>query len=98
MSQRREGSCQMTFGSRLQIEVDGCSLLVPYPVAICRHHAKLVIPRSQVRVIRYAAIAAIDPIAIKAFELIFESHILRGYKTGRRVIKVEARAARSKLH
>src|SRR5215813_11758176 len=80
--------------ARLEIELKSRALLAPNAVIVCSHHPKAVVARLQVCIKGGATCSAIDPIGIKALELIFESDFIGRHKAQCRVVKVQTSNAR----
>src|SRR5271168_128644 len=66
--------------------------LVPHAVVVGGDNAKAVILRRKIRVERLAAIADVLPVAIEAFQSVFEMDLLRRDEVERRVIDPEIAA------
>src|SRR6185295_5762781 len=77
-----------------QIKTERGAGFVPNPIVVTGDNAKRVSSRAQIRVVSDASSAAIDPVLVKAFQLVLEADLLRRHEARGSVIQVQARCAR----
>src|SRR6201988_4004314 len=75
---------------RLQIKRHRGAAFIPNAIVVCCYHAELVVARPQVCIRSYSPHAAVNPVVVKAFKFVFETHVFRCDKTQRRVVEIES--------
>src|SRR5215468_560610 len=66
---------------RVDRKIEGCAGFVPHAAVVQGDYAEAVIARRKIRIKRLPPIPGLDPVAIVAFELVFELILLRHDKT-----------------
>src|SRR5260370_37668000 len=78
----------------LQIKIDGSACGTPQAIIVRSDDSELIATGPQICIVSNATRAAINPVTVESFELVFESDLFRSHETERSVIKVETAFAR----
>src|ERR1700730_64645 len=77
-------------------KLQGCAGFVPHAIVITCDHAKPVFPWSKIVIERLPTSSGILPIAVPAFQLVLEMHLLRNDKAQSRIVNLEITCKRRK--
>src|SRR5712664_3673107 len=78
----------------LQIKFEGDACGTPQAIIVRSDDSELIATGPQICIVSNATRAAINPVTVESFELVFESDLFRSHETERSVIKVETAFAR----
>src|SRR5580765_5529190 len=95
-SQSKQEDCVKPIGLvevGFQVESEGSAGLVPNTIVVTGDDAEGVSAGPQIGVISDPPVAAIDPVLVKAFQLVLEPDSLRRYEARGRVVQVKTRCA-----
>ncbi len=82
----------------LQIKIEGGAGGTPQAIIVRSDHAEFIATGPQICIVGNAARPAINPVAIKSLELVFEPDFFRGHETQRSVIKIKTALARRQFN